>query len=223
MIASALNHQRNQFYCHHHHYRFTEHPGTTPFYTLPSDAEALFLEIPLELVKGGQESPPFIFSATYARGAYDDSSSLLLLHEPAEATDHVTFTFNVTSDHSGVDVIRKQFGVRTTSPDDALAVNLGTLSSRVATLPIAVLNRHENPSVVVDASALIAKGFFIADVTGATDARLRMDLCRSFPTNFDITAEYLVSMHQFLLMGLSFVWCMETDVLRRLSIFTGTS
>ena len=163
------------------------------FYTLPSDANALFLEVPMDLLKGGKESPPIIFSATYARGSFDDTSSLLLLHEPAESTDHVTFTFNLTSDHSGVDVIRKQFGVRTTSPDDKLAVDLGTYSSRVTTLPIVVMNHHENPSVVVDASPLIAKGFFITDVTGAQNARLRLDLCRSFPGNFDITAEYLVS------------------------------
>lgn len=187
---------------------FDEHPSFLSYYTLPSDATALVLELPKSFFNT-TPSRPVIFSATFARGAWDDSSSLLLLHEPAEATDHVVFTFNVTSDGSGIDIFREQYGVRSSSPDDSLAVELGALSSRVATLPI-VIDHHaggeeeevegedgkktkvKKGSYVVDASELIEKGFFITDVTGAQDGRLRLDLCRSFPNNLDITAEYLM-------------------------------
>lgn len=185
---------------------FDEHPSFLTYYTLPSDATALVLELPKSFLNT-TPSRPVIFSATFARGAWDDSSSLLLLHEPAEATDHVVFTFNVTSDGSGIDIFREQYGVRSSSPDDSLAVELGTSSSRVATLPI-VIDHHaggedaegvedgktvaKKGSYVVDASELIEKGFFITDVTGAQDGRLRLDLCRSFPENLDITAEYLL-------------------------------
>ena len=175
---------------------FDEHPSFLSYYTLPSDATALVLELPKSFlnVSSGVPTKPVIFTATYARGAWDDSSSLLLLHEPAEVTDHTVFTFNVTSDGAGVDMFREQYGVRTSNPDSALSVELGALSSRVTTLPI--IMDHDrgdgNGSFVVDASELVAKGFFIADVEGAEDARLRLDLCRSFPHNLDITAEYLL-------------------------------
>jgi len=174
---------------------FDKHPSFFDFYTLPSDDESLILEMPKAFFNQ-TPSRPVIFSATFARGAWDDSSSLLLLHEPAEATDHVVFTFNITSDGSGIDVFREQYGVRTSSPDYAMPVELGALSLRVGTLPI-VIDHHgssddEEGSYVVDASGLIENGFYITDVTGAEDARLRLDLSRSFPENLDITAEYLL-------------------------------
>jgi hypothetical protein len=171
-----------------------EQPSFFSLYTMPGDAGTLVLELPKAFFNTTSGEPrPVIFSATYARAAWDDESSLLLLHEPAESTDHVVFAFNVTADESGVDLIRQQYGVRTSSPDDLLSVQLGALSARVATLPILIDHHHgDDPSYVVDASELVARGFFITDVADAVDVRLRPDLCRAFPTNMDITAEYLL-------------------------------
>lgn len=176
---------------------FDEQPSFFSLYTMPGDPETLLLELPKSFFYttggDGQEPRPIIFSATYARAAWNDEASLLLLHEPAETTDHVVFAFNVTADERGVDLVRKQYGVRTSSPDDALSVQLGALSARVATLPIIIDHRHgDEPSYVVDASELVTQGFFITDVAHAADVRLRTDLCRAFPTNMDITAEYLL-------------------------------
>lgn len=172
---------------------FQEQPSFFSLYTMPGDAQTLVLELPKSFFNTSDEPRPVIFSATYARAAWDDESSLLLLHEPAETTDHVVFAFNVTADGTGVDLIRKQYGVRTSSPDDSLSVQLGALSARVTTLPILIDHRHgDEPSYVVDASELVAQGFFITDVAAAADVRLRTDLCRAFPTNMDITAEYLL-------------------------------
>lgn len=171
-----------------------EQPSFFSLYTMPGDAQTLVLELPKAFFNTTSGEPrPLIFSATYARAAWDDESSLLLLHEPAETTDHVVFALNVTADESGVDVIRQQYGVRTSSPDDVLSVQLGALSARVTTLPVLIDHHHgENPSYVVDASDLVAHGFFITDVDAAVDVRLRTDLCRAFPSNMDITAEYLL-------------------------------
>ncbi len=171
-----------------------EQPSFFSLYTMPGDAETLVLEMPKAFFNTTSGEPrPIIFSATYARAAWNDESSLLLLHEPAEATDHVVFAFNVTADGTGVDVIRQQHGVRTSSADHLMAVQLGALSERVATLPIVIDHAYgDDASYVVDASEMVARGFFITDVEGAADVRLRTDLCRAFPTNMDITAEYLL-------------------------------
>lgn len=162
------------------------------YYTLPSDSSILLMEFPVSFLDSEDGSQPVIISASYARGLWDDENSVYLLHGPAEATDHNVFIFNLTADRSGVDVIREQYGVRTSLPEDQLAVKLGALSSRIATLPIVALNDGRNPSVVVDGSTLLAKGFFVGDVADATEARLDPDTCGSYPQNFDVGVQYMV-------------------------------
>jgi len=149
-------------------------------------------ELPLSFVAKANATP-VVFSASHARGVYNDARSLYLLNEPAENTDHTVFLFNLTSDMSGVNIMRQQYGIRTTSSEDALAVQLGAWSGWVGTLPIVAINSAKsNPSVVVDASSLLAKGFFITSVSDATQARLNLAYCRSFPNNLDLTVEYQV-------------------------------
>jgi hypothetical protein len=125
-------------------------------------------------------------------GVWDEHSSLYLLHEPAEDTDHTVFRFNVTTDRTGVDVIRQQYGVRTSNVDDALAVKLGATSSWVATLPIVTINDRNGPSVVVDASEMVDSGFFITDVAQAFSRRIDLSSCHAYPNNLDLTVEYQV-------------------------------
>lgn len=137
-------------------------------------------------------SKPVIISASYSRGLWDESKNVYLYHGPAEATDHNVFVFNLTADRSGVDVIRKQYGVRTSDPQSKLAVKMGALSSRVATLPIVAINDARPPSVVVNGEALLASGFFVGDTQGATEARLVPSSCAAYPRNLDINVDYMV-------------------------------
>ncbi|CAN0252927.1 unnamed protein product, partial [Hapterophycus canaliculatus] len=57
-----------------------------------------------------------IFGASYARGAYDDHNSIALLHYPAESTEETVFSFQLTEDLGGVDVLREQLTVRKIGP-----------------------------------------------------------------------------------------------------------
>lgn len=97
----------------------------------------LLLDVPLSYLRD-PKSPPIVISATYARGFYESADSFVLLHSPAETEESNVFTLKLNSDFSGIDLVRQQYGVRTTNPDDKLAVELGAWSGFVGTLPIVV-------------------------------------------------------------------------------------
>jgi hypothetical protein len=60
------------------------------------------------------------------------------LHSPAETEESNVFTLKLNSDFSGIDLVRQQYGVRTTNPENKIAVELGAWSGYVGTLPIVV-------------------------------------------------------------------------------------
>lgn len=74
----------------------------------------LLIKFPLSVVTGEEGAPrtKVSFGASYAKGAYDDHNSLALLHYPAESTDETVFSFRLTEDSGGVDVLREQLTVR---------------------------------------------------------------------------------------------------------------
>lgn len=165
------------------------------FYTGSGGAKNLMLELPLRLIKAVEGKPlqSFVVSATFARGMQDDGSSIYLLHGPAEVTDHNVFFFNLTADHLGVDVIRQQFSIVTSNPQDEQAVRVGAIHSLAVTLPIVAINRAgENTTVVVDGEELVKRGFLVTDVKDAASARLDLSGCTHFPRNLAITVEYMV-------------------------------
>lgn len=69
------------------------------------------MSFPISAIDG--EAPPtkVIFGASYARGSYDDHNTVTLLHYPAESTEETVFSFRLTEDMAGVDVLREQLTV----------------------------------------------------------------------------------------------------------------
>lgn len=74
-------------------------------------SQLLLMEFPVSVV-AGETATPVIFGASFASGAYNDHSSVTLLHYPAESTAETVFLFRLTEDLSGVDVLREQLTVR---------------------------------------------------------------------------------------------------------------
>lgn len=68
---------------------------------------------PVAAVGGDGPSAKVIFGASYAKGSYDDHNSVTLLHYPAESTGETVFSFRLTEDMMGVDVLREQLTVTT--------------------------------------------------------------------------------------------------------------
>lgn len=95
----------------------------------------------------------------------------------------------MTSDSEGVDIIQIQQEYRATNEGDNERIKKGAWSGWKDTLPV-VASNSDGGSVVVDASSMIGKGFYISDVSDAEVARLQLDKCTSFPTNMLLTAEY---------------------------------
>lgn len=73
-------------------------------------SELLLMGFPIEVVGGG-EPVPIIMGASFARGTYDHESTVTLLHYPAENTDDTLFTFRITEDMNGIDVLREELTV----------------------------------------------------------------------------------------------------------------
>lgn len=67
---------------------------------------------PIDTITGDGPSSKVIFGASYAKGSYDDHNSVALLHYPAENTEETVFSFRLTDDMAGVDVLREQLTVR---------------------------------------------------------------------------------------------------------------
>lgn len=172
-----------------------EHPSFISYYTKRADSTALLLELPVRFIKTANRSTtsPFVVSATFAKGLLDDKSNVYLLNGPAASTENNVFYFNLTADHSGVDMVRQQYLLTTSSPENELALSLGAQSSRVTTLPIVTINYDgDNSTVVVDAAELIKAGFFISSVDDAPSARLDPAGCTAYPRNLAIAVEYMV-------------------------------
>lgn len=74
-------------------------------------AGLLLMSFPMDTIAGDGPSSKVIFGASYAKGSYDDHSSVALLHYPAESTDETVFSFRLTEDKAGVDVRREQLTV----------------------------------------------------------------------------------------------------------------
>lgn len=78
-------------------------------------SELLLIEFPLEVV-AGSTAVSFILGASFARGSFDDVDTFSLLHYPAEDTDETLFTFRLTEDMTGVDLLREELTVREIHP-----------------------------------------------------------------------------------------------------------
>ena len=74
------------------------------------------MSFPMGTIAGDGPSTKVIFGASYAKGSYDDHNSVTLLHYPAESTEETVFSFRLTEDMAGVDVLREQLTVRENSP-----------------------------------------------------------------------------------------------------------
>lgn len=69
------------------------------------------MEFPISVITG-ETTTPILFGASFDRGSYDDdSSTLTLLHFPAESTSKTVFSFRLTEDMRGVDVLREELSV----------------------------------------------------------------------------------------------------------------
>lgn len=75
-------------------------------------AGLLLMSFPIAAVSGDAVPTKVIFGASYAKGTYDDSNSVALLHYPAESTEETVFFFRLTEDMAGVDLLREQLTVR---------------------------------------------------------------------------------------------------------------
>lgn len=69
------------------------------------------MEFPISFLLGETQTL-LTFGASYARGSYDDHNTVALLHFPAESTEETVFSFRLTEDMSGVDILREQLTVR---------------------------------------------------------------------------------------------------------------
>lgn len=68
------------------------------------------MEFPLSVVASKMPTP-MIFGASYAEGAFDDESTVSILHYPAENTDDTAFVFRLTEDSLGIDILRLELTV----------------------------------------------------------------------------------------------------------------
>lgn len=91
----------------------------------------LLMSFPMGTIAGDGPSTKVIFGASYAKGSYDDHNSVTLLHYPAESTEETVFSFRLTEDMAGVDVLREQLTVRENSLLPQLIVATAVLRSQL--------------------------------------------------------------------------------------------
>eukprot|EP00903_Cladosiphon_okamuranus_P009754 g9273.t1 len=149
----------------------------------------LLMSFPTDTIAGDGPSSKVIFGASYAKGSYDDHNSVTLLHYPAESTAETVFSFRLTEDKAGVDVLREQLTLRTT--DDGMEISLAESAPPewISTLP--VLEEGEG-SVVTSAENLLMNGFYVTDIQAVKLAGMRLKLgeTRAYPKNAGLTVEY---------------------------------
>ncbi|CAM9349125.1 unnamed protein product, partial [Scytosiphon promiscuus] len=167
--------------------------GTELFtlYTTNLTTELLLIEFPLSAVTGEEGAPrkKVIFGASYAKGSYDDHTSVALLHYPAESTEETVFSFQLTEDMGGVDVLREQLTLRTS--DEGMATSLANSAPPewITTLPVLEAGPE---SVMISAENLLINGFYVTDIepTKLANMRLKLSETRAYPKNAGLTVEY---------------------------------
>lgn len=164
-------------------------------YTTMLSAELLLMEFPISTIAGAMVTP-ILFGASFNRGSYDDDSSTLnLLHYPAENTAETVFSFRLTEDMRGVDVLREELSLRTSDEGMAKSLAGSAPAEWIGTLPVLDMRQGETVDdlkVLTSADLLLMNGFFVTAVQLPLVAAKRVKLTetRAYPRNAGLTVDY---------------------------------
>lgn len=131
--------------------------GMLPLWTFPGDSgsSGIFMEIPVENL-----NTPFLVSAIYSKA----DSAYSLYHFQAEQTEQHVFTFHVSKDGLGVDVVAPDYTIRVTDPQMQNAEKNGADDGFLVTLPPVALRtsfNNETGTIKVESIVLDAWAFFV--------------------------------------------------------------
>jgi len=132
-----------------------------------------------------------LVTAMSVAGTYEDQLGFAsLLADPLEDNPNTLFELRLDAARTRIDVYQPVMGIRTSDPESKHAVELGLGDGWIDYLPL--FSQCQDPNlIVIDGQQLIMSGFYVAQTApqGATSYQLAN--ARSYPTNFDVTVEYL--------------------------------
>eukprot|EP00933_Yihiella_yeosuensis_P041338 TRINITY_DN3572_c0_g1_i1.p1 TRINITY_DN3572_c0_g1~~TRINITY_DN3572_c0_g1_i1.p1 ORF type:complete len:1095 (-),score=220.34 TRINITY_DN3572_c0_g1_i1:120-3404(-) len=153
-------------------------------------------------------------TAMSVAGAYLDGEGYFINRgEALEDTDNTLLELRLSADNQSVDVYKPSFNYITSDEESREAVKVGLGDGWLDSLPRIICPTPEQQHlIVIDADKLIRGGFYAAGLilTGATSYRINR--AKSFPNNFDITAEFIEEEAPSLQVGFSVVQLPSTPM-----------